>query len=104
MIWIRRREFITLLGGAAVWPLAARAQQSERVRRVGVLLPAATDDLEFQPRLAAFPLELQRSGWGGAVPQAEINPINTRSVGEIMARFGVIFDQVQWGLPIGPYA
>ena len=61
---IRRREFITLLGGAAAaWPLAARAQQRERMRRIGVLLPAATDDSEFQARLAAFQLELQRSGW-----------------------------------------
>ena len=61
---MRRREFITLLGGAAaVWPLAARAQQPDRMRRIGVLLPAATDDSEFQARLAAFQLELQRSGW-----------------------------------------
>jgi putative ABC transport system substrate-binding protein len=61
---MRRREFIALLGGAAAaWPLAARAQQGERMRRIGVLLPAATDDSEFQARLAAFQLELQRSGW-----------------------------------------
>ena len=60
---LRRREFITLIGGAAVWPLAARAQQPDRMRRIGVLLPAATDDSEFQARLAAFQLELQRSGW-----------------------------------------
>jgi putative tryptophan/tyrosine transport system substrate-binding protein len=61
---IRRREFITRLGGvAAAWPVAARAQQSDRMRRIGVLLPAATDDSEFQARLTAFQLELQRSGW-----------------------------------------
>ena len=61
---MRRREFITALGGAAVpWPLAARAQQPDRMRRIDVLLPAATDDSEFQARLAAFQLELRRSGW-----------------------------------------
>jgi hypothetical protein len=52
---MRRREFITLLGGtAAAWPLAARAQPGERMRRIGVLLPAAADDPVFQARLAAF--------------------------------------------------
>jgi ABC-type uncharacterized transport system substrate-binding protein len=60
---MRRREFITLLGGAATWPLAARAQQGERMRRIGVLLPAAADDPEFQARMAAFHQGLQQSGW-----------------------------------------
>ena len=61
---LRRREFITLLGGAAVtWPLAAHAQQGERVRRIGVLLPAASDDVEFQARVGAFLQGLQQSGW-----------------------------------------
>jgi len=45
---MRRREVITLLCGAAVWPLAARAQQPERMRRVGILLAATADDAEFQ--------------------------------------------------------
>jgi putative ABC transport system substrate-binding protein len=61
---LRRREFITLLGGAAAaWPLAARAQQRERMRRIGVLLPAAADDAEFQVRLAAFHQGLALLGW-----------------------------------------
>ena len=61
---MKRRQFITLLGGAAVtWPLAAHAQQGERVRRIGVLLPAASDDVEFQARVGAFLQGLQQSGW-----------------------------------------
>ena len=60
---MKRREFITLLGGAAAWPKGARAQQSERVRRVGVLLPATADDAAFQVRLAAFYQGLALSGW-----------------------------------------
>src|SRR5215813_4280344 len=61
---MKRRDFITLLGGAvAAWPLAARAQQRERMRRIGVLLPATADNREFQPRLGAFLQGLQQSGW-----------------------------------------
>jgi putative ABC transport system substrate-binding protein len=60
---MRRREFITLLGGAAAWPLAARAQQGERMRRIGVLMNLASDDAEGQARLAAFHQGLQQLGW-----------------------------------------
>jgi putative tryptophan/tyrosine transport system substrate-binding protein len=61
---MKRRQFITLLGGAAAaWPLAARAQQGERVRRVGVLMNLASDDAEGQARLAAFHQGLQQLGW-----------------------------------------
>jgi putative tryptophan/tyrosine transport system substrate-binding protein len=61
---MKRREFITLIGGAAAaWPLAARAQQAERTRRIGVLLPATADDAEFQARVGAFLQGLQQSGW-----------------------------------------
>src|SRR5438034_7720215 len=58
---MRRRKFITLLGGAAAWPLAARAQ--ERVRRIGIILPAAADDAQFQARVGAFHQGLALLGW-----------------------------------------
>jgi putative ABC transport system substrate-binding protein len=61
---MRRREFIAGLGGAAVaWPLAARAQQPERMRRIGVLMTTAASDLEGQARIAAFLQGLQQLGW-----------------------------------------
>ena len=59
---MRRREFIGLLGGAAAWPLVARAQQAERVRRIGVLMGIANDP-EGQARVAAFVQRLQELGW-----------------------------------------
>ena len=61
---MKRREFITLLGGAAAaWPITARAQQAERMRRIGILLPATADDASYQPRVGAFLQGLQQSGW-----------------------------------------
>ena len=59
-----RRELIAPLGGtAASWPVGVRAQQPERMRRIGVLLPAAADDPEGQARLTAFLQSLQELGW-----------------------------------------
>jgi putative tryptophan/tyrosine transport system substrate-binding protein len=60
---VRRREVIALLGGAAAWPLRARAQQGEPARRIGVLLPASSDDAEFQIRIGAFLQGLALLGW-----------------------------------------
>src|SRR5512132_2408222 len=60
---MKRRAFITLLGGAAAWPLAARAQQGERMRRIGVLAGLSADDPQGQARLVAFVQGLQQLGW-----------------------------------------
>src|SRR5262252_415335 len=61
---MQRRQFITLLGGTAVgWTLAARAQQREQMKRIGILLPATADDVVFQARLAAFYQGLALLGW-----------------------------------------
>jgi hypothetical protein len=60
---MRRREFITVIGSAAAWPVAARAQQPDRVRRVGVLVPGANSDPDQQFRLKVFEDMLQELGW-----------------------------------------
>ena len=61
---MQRRDVIKLVGGAtAAWPLAARAQQSDRVRRIGVLMAASADDPDYQARIAAFQQGLQQLGW-----------------------------------------
>ena len=62
-IQIQRREFIVTLGGATVWSVATRAQQSERLRRIGVLMNTVSDDAEGQARLAVFLQGLQELGW-----------------------------------------
>jgi putative ABC transport system substrate-binding protein len=63
-----RREFITLVGGAVAWPLVARAQQRERMRRIGILMTFAADDLEGRARVTAFMQALQTT-WLGRRPQ-----------------------------------
>jgi ABC-type uncharacterized transport system substrate-binding protein len=60
---MKRREFITLLGGAAAWPLAVHAQQTEQVRRIGILMNTAATDREGQAGIAAFHQVLQELGW-----------------------------------------
>jgi putative ABC transport system substrate-binding protein len=61
---MQRRDFITLAGGVVMaWPLAARAQQGERMRRVAALLPATPDDPDYPVRVGAFLQGLQQAGW-----------------------------------------
>jgi putative ABC transport system substrate-binding protein len=61
--FIERRKFLATLGGAAAWPLAATADQPERMRHIGVLMNRAADNPEGQHRLAAFHQGLQELGW-----------------------------------------
>jgi putative ABC transport system substrate-binding protein len=60
---MRRRTFIAAMGGAAAWPMMARAQQPERMRRIGALIAFAKDDPETEERLAAFRQGLGKRGW-----------------------------------------
>jgi len=60
---MRRREFITLVGGGAAWPLVAHAQQPDRMRVIGVLVAGTADDPEHQARVEAFRQGLERLGW-----------------------------------------
>ena len=83
---MRRREFISLLGGAvAAWPLAARAQQSQATRRIGVLLNGLTTDEEMAARLVAFRKALQDLGW---TPDANL---------QIDVRYGADNDELREG-------
>src|SRR5260370_29783963 len=81
MFGIRRRDFITLLGGAAAgWPLAARAQQADRKRRIGILMTIAANDPEAQARIVVFAQALQTLGWtDGRNARIDVRWSTTRS-------------------------
>jgi putative ABC transport system substrate-binding protein len=64
---MKRREFITLGSAAAVWPLGARAQQRERMRRIGILMPFPPTNAEMQSRVRAFREELRKRGWASGL-------------------------------------
>src|SRR6516162_4891904 len=98
---MRRREFIKLLGGAATaWPLAARAQQPNRVRQIGVLLGYRESDHDAQSWVSAFKQELGRVGWGegriihwdslGGTPDLLVKPVE-RGPKELLALNPALF-------------
>jgi putative ABC transport system substrate-binding protein len=104
---MRRREFIRVLGGTAAWPLAAHAQQAERVRRIGVLLPATPDDMVFQARLGAFQQELALLGWSiGRNARIDIrwaaNADDTRRYGAELAALAPDVVLANGGSQLGP--
>src|SRR5262245_63458437 len=90
---MRRREFIALLGGgAAAWPLAARAQQRERMRRIGFLLSALpADDPEGQARITAFVQGLQQLGWAASYAD---RILRGAKIIELPVQFSTTFDIV----------
>ena len=77
---MKRREFITLVGGAAAWPLTAHAQEIERVRRIGILMTIAANDPEAQARIVVFAQALQALGWtDGRNARIDVRWSTTRS-------------------------
>ena len=99
---LKRREFITLVGGAATWPLTARAQQPDRMRRIGVLMAFAESDREGQALVAAFREELKKFGWAEG-RNIRIDFAGRRPTDEVMQRFARELVALQPDLPtIGP--
>ena len=96
MLDMRRRDFITLFGGAAAWPLMARAQQGERVRRIGLLM-GTSDDQEGQARVTALKQGLQELGWtDGRNIQIETRVASERVVRASSARPSCRRKRHQW--------
>jgi putative ABC transport system substrate-binding protein len=86
IVRINRREFITLLGGAAAWPLAARGQQGDRVRRIGVLMGGDENDPVWKTRLSAFTRALADLGW----PNGRNVQMDLRWYGDDINRIGAL--------------
>ena len=101
---MRRREFITLLGGvAAAWPLAARAQQPERMRRIGVLIPFAESDAEAQAQVTAFREGLQQLGGRlAATCNSNIDGLPARSAKYELSRKSLLSCSPTWSLLAPP--
>src|SRR6516162_7932196 len=87
---MKRRAFIALLGGAATtWPLAARAQQPKRMRRVGIVMPFAKGDSEGEARIRAFKQELAKLGWtdGGNIQFDERWPADDMDLVQLRGKY-----------------
>src|SRR5262249_17845819 len=104
---MRRRDFISLLCSAtAAWPITARAQQGEKVRRIGILLPAAADDAVFQVRVGAFLQALALLGWAiRRNMQIDIRwaTANAAEIRRHATELAALAPDVIWPLEMRPY-
>ena len=90
---MRRRNFIKLLGGVVAWPLAAHAQQAARMRRIGILLNASSDDPQYQAWVGAFLQELALLGWAiGRNVRVETRWAGANAAIDALARSRVLVD------------